>query len=64
MQSLEVDLFKKIIRFDDKVKYGVDEQLNKLNDYFKIELTAEERNMIIKALGLANWYLFNNILFK
>jgi hypothetical protein len=58
LAQLEVDLVKKIIPYRGVIKRRVEESFKELQTYIKVELSKEERAMIVEAMGLGkgHWY--------
>ena len=58
LAQLEVDLIKKVNPYKDEIKRRVEENFKVLETYINVELRAEEKAMIVKAIGLSkgHWY--------
>jgi hypothetical protein len=58
LAQLEVDLVKRINPYKGEIKRRVEESFKELQTYIKVELSKEERAMIVEAMrmGKGHWY--------
>ena len=58
LAKLEVDLVKKINPYKDEIKRRIEENFEELQMYIKVEMSKEEKTMIVKAIGLSKGHWF------